>query len=616
MANGGRWTAVQQWQLYRGFRDPWICSIVGVLLATLSLMLWQGSPYLFDWDELIYASLAREMVRSGDWLQLRIGGVPFLEKPPLFFWLQAASFQVFGIHEAAARLPSAVAGGILTGGIVAIGARFWHLRLACLWGILLNTAILPILVAKTGLIDPVFNLGMLAGLAGLFCYEQERRLRRAAWSYLVWAAVALGLAVLAKGPLGLGLPLLIWGLYKSWHRDLWPSLPDIAVFGLVTAGVAGSWFVLESWREGSTFASDFMRYQWRIASTDDGRGGPVYFHLVAYIVGCMPFAVLSVRQMVGQVQRIRIQPFQSSGDPYADLVRIQARRLDDLVLVAFGVVLVLFSLGIQTKLIHYTSMLYPLGAYLAARRLDALLQGQGRLSDAERFWILLSGGIWALVLLLLPWVGGFPLPILTWVQDPLARAYLEAGVSWPPITFAAGFVLVLSLGLWRALVPWRIWVEADKAPHPSQRRGQIAWGILVVGVWASTQLAWHGLGSRVLEHTQGGGISLLREVEVEQLGSQQATTAFYGFRSFMPFFYGPSLTPNPETLLELEQLMASGQSQSVITWAVFEDDVRAVVEGLAPESQRVGAYVRLDLTTAQDGSEGSEEEEMGPGIPN
>ncbi|NJL99084.1 MAG: phospholipid carrier-dependent glycosyltransferase [Synechococcaceae cyanobacterium SM2_3_2] len=609
MANGGWWTGVQQGQLRKKLRDPWVCSIVGGLLATLSLLLWQGSPYLFDWDELIYASLAREMVRSGDWLQLRIGGEPFLEKPPLFFWLQAASFQVFGIQEAAARLPSAVAGGILTGGIVAMGSRIWHLRLACWWGILLNTALLPLLVAKTGLIDPVFNVGMLAGLAGLFCHEQARRRRQPGWLHLVGAAVALGLAVLAKGPLGLGLPLLIWGLYKSWHRDLWPPLRDVAVFGLVTAGVAGSWFGFESLREGSTFAADFMRYQWRIASTDDGRGGPVYFHLLAYILGCLPFAALSVRQMVGQVvgqvRRMRTQPFSTGGDPQADRVSLEASRWDDLVLVAFGVVLVLFSLGIQTKLVHYTSMLYPLGAYLGARRLDSLLQGQGQLSYAERFWILLSGGIWALILLLLPWVGGFPLPILTWVQDPLARAYLEAGVSWPPITYAAGLVLLLSLGLWRALVPWRIWVKADKAPHPSQRRGQIAWGILVVGVWASTQLTWHGVGSRVLEHSQGGAIRLLREVEAEPLGSPEITTAFYGFRSFMPFFYGPSLTPNPETLGELEQLITSGQTQSVITWAIFEEDVRGVVQGLAPGSQRVGAYVRLNLA-AEEASEGSE----------
>lgn len=577
----------------------WLYPSLAGLGATLSLLLWQGSPALFDWDELIYASLAREMVIRGDWLRLTLNGDPFWEKPPLFFWLQAISFQIFGIHEGAARLPNALVGGILTAGLVAIGSRYGGARLGGLWALLLNTAMLPIWVAKTGLIDPLFNLGMLAGLAGLFGHEQERRCRRRGWGFLVLAAVSLGLAVLAKGPLGVGLPLLIWILYKLWHRDLGPAWIELLGFGLGVALISLSWFGVEAWRQGSSFGVEFMRYQWRIASTDDGRGGPIYFHVLAYGFGCLPFAALSVQQMVTQVSLIR-QRFQSSGDPYLDLARIQVRRLDDLVLLAFGVVLVLFSVGIQTKLVHYTSLLYPLGAYLGARRLDALLQGQGQLREAERFWILLSGGIWALVLLLLPGVGGFPVPILPWVQDPLAQSYLEAGVSWPPITYGAGLVLLLSLGLWRAWVPWRIWVWADQAPHPSQRRGQMAWGILMIGVWASTQMSWHWLGSRVLEHTQGGAIHLLQEVKAESVASQPVSTAFYGFKTFMPYFYGPSRMPNPETPAALGQWLNSGQSRSVITWAVFENEVRAMVPDLAPGSQRVGAYVRLELTQDPD----------------
>lgn len=92
------------------------------LLAGLWLWVGQGIPYLFDWDELIYASLARQMLASGDPFSLAINGEPFFEKPPLFFWLQALSMAVLGMNEGAARLPNAFAGGITVALLVGWGS--------------------------------------------------------------------------------------------------------------------------------------------------------------------------------------------------------------------------------------------------------------------------------------------------------------------------------------------------------------------------------------------------------------------------------------------------------------------------------------------------------------
>lgn len=104
------------------------------LLALLWLGAGQGIPYLFDWDELIYASLARQMLASGDPLALQINGEPFYEKPPLFFWLQALAMAALGINEGAARLPNAFAGGITVALLVAWGARLRGVGFGCLWG--------------------------------------------------------------------------------------------------------------------------------------------------------------------------------------------------------------------------------------------------------------------------------------------------------------------------------------------------------------------------------------------------------------------------------------------------------------------------------------------------
>jgi len=84
-------------------------SVVYTLLA-LGLLLFVpklGMP-LLDPDEGLYASIAQEMLTRGDWVIPHINGIPYLEKPPLYFWLTALTFQLFGPSEWATRLWSAV----------------------------------------------------------------------------------------------------------------------------------------------------------------------------------------------------------------------------------------------------------------------------------------------------------------------------------------------------------------------------------------------------------------------------------------------------------------------------------------------------------------------------
>jgi len=109
-----------------------------MLLLLLLLLLFPGlgwSP-LFDWDEVNFAEISREMIATGDWLRPQIDFAPFWEKPPFFFWLQALSFSGLGVGEYAARLPNALC-GILTAltlygmGKQRRGARFEIGRASC-----------------------------------------------------------------------------------------------------------------------------------------------------------------------------------------------------------------------------------------------------------------------------------------------------------------------------------------------------------------------------------------------------------------------------------------------------------------------------------------------------
>ena len=69
-------------------------------------------------DEGRYAEIAREMAATGDWVTPRLNALKYFEKPPVQYWVTAAAFRVFGVHEWTARLWPAIAGFL---GVIAIG---------------------------------------------------------------------------------------------------------------------------------------------------------------------------------------------------------------------------------------------------------------------------------------------------------------------------------------------------------------------------------------------------------------------------------------------------------------------------------------------------------------
>src|SRR5438046_723015 len=73
-------------------------------------------------DEPRYAQVAREMLARHDWVTPTLGGIPWLEKPPLYYWQAMLAYRAFGVSDWAARLPSVVDATIL------IFVAYWFLR--------------------------------------------------------------------------------------------------------------------------------------------------------------------------------------------------------------------------------------------------------------------------------------------------------------------------------------------------------------------------------------------------------------------------------------------------------------------------------------------------------
>lgn len=166
---------------------------------------------LWEPDEGRYAEIPREMLASGDWLTPTLNGVLYFEKPPLQYWLSAASMKLFGLNAVAARLPLALASLIL----------FWCAwRLARrlgargpIWAVVMTaTTLLAFVCGQLLTLDALFAaflvLGLTAALEAVAAgFRDDTSL---GWTLLTY--IALSAAVLTKGPVALVLVIGILGL--------------------------------------------------------------------------------------------------------------------------------------------------------------------------------------------------------------------------------------------------------------------------------------------------------------------------------------------------------------------------------------------------------------------
>jgi 4-amino-4-deoxy-L-arabinose transferase-like glycosyltransferase len=171
-----------------------------------------GAPGLMDPDEGRYAEIAREFFVSGDWLIPHLNLVPYLEKPPLVYWLTALSFGGLGYSELAARLPAALSalGGILLA--YGLGRAFWGPGPGFFSAVILATCGGYVALARLLTLD--MTLALLVNLGVGLGYLALSRQRPSLWP---WAYLALGLGVLTKGPVALVLAGLIWGIWVLVH---------------------------------------------------------------------------------------------------------------------------------------------------------------------------------------------------------------------------------------------------------------------------------------------------------------------------------------------------------------------------------------------------------------
>lgn len=215
-----------------------------VLLLAAVLFFWQlGGHDLWAPDEPYFAEGAREMVVDGEWSVPHVNGQVTTDKPPLFFWLIALVSLPFGeVTSWTARLPSALAGFVTVVLTLRLGRRLAGPRTAALAGFMLCSAYLFWEKARWSQTDAVLCCLIWIALTAFEAFRSDDATGRRA-GLLFWLALAL--AVLVKGPVGMLLPLGIVLVTLGLDGELVHLRRFAPVSGpLVFALVVGAWMFL------------------------------------------------------------------------------------------------------------------------------------------------------------------------------------------------------------------------------------------------------------------------------------------------------------------------------------------------------------------------------------
>jgi len=297
-----------------------VCVATAVVLLTNL-----GGPPLWDDDEPKNAACTLAMLAADDWVVPRFNGTLRSDKPPLVNWLQMAGYALLGGNEAGARLPSAVltiGTSLLTG--VTAAVLFPALPLVGLWaGLAMGTCVWTGIAGRAATPDAGLcfftTLALLMFARGGVPYGTAGS-RRLSWRVAATVGAALGAAVLAKGPVGVVLPVaafLTWGWWQAVMaaaetstaprslrsllipacRSVPAAIAGVRPFTILAAAVtvAAPWYGLVWFRTGGQWIRDFLFVHnvQRFAGPLEGHGGPPFYYLVVLAVGFFPWSIVA-----------------------------------------------------------------------------------------------------------------------------------------------------------------------------------------------------------------------------------------------------------------------------------------------------------------------------------
>ncbi len=357
-----------------------------ILIALACIVLYLGFHWLrplANPDEGRYSEIPYEMVQSGDWVTPRLNGVPYFYKPPLFYWMQAVSIELFGIGRTSLRLANSMM-AIFTIMFTYAAARLLYnsRRTALFSAAVLATSIIFFAMGQIATLDMTLSAFLSAGLFSILLgFEASSARVRGVWFFA--AFVFMALALMTKGLIGVVIPgavvFIYWiltGIARPFKRVVWSDVLWCALGIAAFAAITVPWHVLVSAAnppfEGSEglFSQNhhgqgffwyyfvhehFLRY---VDVETSMRGQPWYFFILCLLAGFLPWTLILYQSVSS-----------AASGGWRNMRGGNPKALYLCVWIAF--VLVFFSIS-KSKLIPYIIPVFPALAVLAGAYLSKL----------------------------------------------------------------------------------------------------------------------------------------------------------------------------------------------------------------------------------------------------
>ena len=473
--------------------------IAAVAVSGLMLLWRLGGYPLVQPDEGRNAEIAREMEVSGSWLIPTLNGIPYLDKPALYFKSVGLSMDLLGNSEWAARLPSALFGLATLGLVFAICKREYTTARAATAVIIVATSPLYVMYSRLVIFDMALTFFVTAAVLAGFCAEMFPGFVR--WRWHAAGAAAAGLGTLVKGPVGFVEPTLVLIVFfllerrRDALRRLFAPLNLLIFSAIVLPWFVGVTYRFPDFPYYGVVQESILRYM-----TDEfNRNQPVYFYPVVLVAGFFPWSLLLL---------------DSLSRAWRAYTRLAS--LERISLLWIAVIVVFFSLS-HSKLPGYLLVVVAPVALLASRCFDST-------SNEPSFGAptLIRRTSLALAILCVGSAAAFALAVVGLRHQAAQLDTMlieELTQRWVFIAGALGLLAILAMGAWRT---------------ESARAALVAFAALPL------LLMIVGFGPWVREAERRSARSLATAVDSRAAGAEIVCVRC--FPTSLPFYLGRTIT--------------------------------------------------------------------------
>jgi 4-amino-4-deoxy-L-arabinose transferase-like glycosyltransferase len=342
-----------------------------ISLAILAIIYAKGMTLdLMDVDASTYALLAKQMLHSGNYLQLYLNGVDYLDKPPLLFWTACLSYKIFGIHDWAYRLPSFLCLALGIYSTYRYAKIFYSEQAAKLAALIMASCMASYVMTSDVRADTMLTGWVMFSMWQLAEFNRSLKLKN-----ILLGGVGVGLAMMTKGPIGLIIPVAAFAVEFAYKREWksffrWQYLLAILVIALVLLPMSyGLYEQFDLHPEKVIYdrsgTSGLRFFYWtqsfgRITGESSWNNNPDPFFLFhSFLWSFAPWCVFFIPALFTEIKN--------------KIVNFKKPDGTETITVAGFVLILIFLSRSKYQLPHYTFAIHPLAAIITAKYLDERL---------------------------------------------------------------------------------------------------------------------------------------------------------------------------------------------------------------------------------------------------